>query len=119
MFVHVIWSALLYMLLTIARAPEVWGIGSKKLWNDIEPRVSANLANQFEWPILFYVVCLLQLSIVYPVGVSQIWLAWLFILGRILHSLIQILTTNIRLRGLVFTVNFLAVLAMWFLLFLH
>nr|MDL2430005.1 MAPEG family protein [Pseudomonas sp. BJa5] len=41
------------------------------------------------------------------------WLAWLFIAGRVAHSGVQILTRNIRLRGLVFTVNFLAVLGLW------
>jgi hypothetical protein len=45
-------------------------------------------------------------------------LAWVFILGRVIHSGVQILTDNVRLRGLVFTINFLAVLAMWCLLIL-
>ncbi|GAB4193554.1 MAG: hypothetical protein Tsb002_24130 [Wenzhouxiangellaceae bacterium] len=43
-------------------------------------------------------------------------LAWIFVVGRFLHSGVQILTTNIRLRGMVFTINFLAVLAMWVML---
>jgi hypothetical protein len=40
-------------------------------------------------------------------------LAWLFVIGRVVHSGVQILSANIRLRGLVFTINFLAVLLMW------
>ncbi|WP_082606917.1 MULTISPECIES: MAPEG family protein [unclassified Acidovorax] len=43
----------------------------------------------------------------------QTALAWVFVAGRVAHSLGQILTTNVRLRGLVFTVNFVAVLRMW------
>ena len=39
--------------------------------------------------------------------------AWVFIAGRLLHSGVQVLTTNVRLRALVFTVNFLAVLGLW------
>ena len=42
-------------------------------------------------------------------------LAWIFVGGRLLHSAAQILTTNIRLRGLVFMVNFVAVLGLWWL----
>jgi hypothetical protein len=42
-------------------------------------------------------------------------LAWIFVLGRILHSAVQIFITNVRLRGAVFTVNFLAVLGLWVL----
>ena len=33
--------------------------------------------------------------------------------GRLLHSAVQIPMTNIRLRGLVFMINFLAVLGLW------
>jgi hypothetical protein len=40
-------------------------------------------------------------------------LAWIFIGGRIAHSGVQILTANVRLRGLVFTINFLAVIGLW------
>jgi hypothetical protein len=31
----------------------------------------------------------------------------------LLHSAVQILTRNVRLRGLVFTLNFLAVIGLW------
>ena len=47
------------------------------------------------------------------VGAAAWWLAWVFVGGRVLHSAVQIGTANVRLRGLVFTVNFLAVLALW------
>lgn len=40
-------------------------------------------------------------------------LAWVFIGGRLLHSYVQIITGNVRLRGLVFTLNFLAVIGLW------
>lgn len=108
-------AAFLYVALTVARAPTIWGIGrladGRNPWGKYEPRISANLSNQFEWPLLFYVACLLLLQS----GVSwfSVALAWVFVIGRVLHSLVQILTGNVRLRGLVFTVNFLAVLGLW------
>jgi len=46
-------------------------------------------------------------------GALAVMLAWVFVAGRVLHSLVQIPTTNVRLRGLVFTINFVAVLALW------
>jgi len=120
MLVHVFWVTALYALLTVVRAPSVWGIGSHpdgvNPWADLEPRVSANLSNQFEWPLLFYVACVLGL-IGNSAGSSLFLLAaWIFVLGRIIHSGVQILTKNIRLRGIVFTINFVAVLCMWGLL---
>jgi hypothetical protein len=52
MAIHVAWTAFLYALLTIARAPAVWGIGRRadggNPWATLEPRISANLRNQFE-----------------------------------------------------------------------
>jgi len=117
MAAHVALAAFLYVLLTIARAPAIWGIGRRPDGTNplagVEPRISANLSNQFEWPLLFYVACLLlQQTTVSPAAVS---LAWIFVAGRLLHSAVQILTKNVRLRGVVFTINFLAVLGLWFL----
>ncbi len=74
-------------------------------------------SNQFEWPLFFYIACVLLIQI-NAVGLYAVVLAWVFILGRIVHSLVQILTINIRLRGLVFTINFLAAFGLWALLLL-
>lgn len=116
MAMHVALAALLYVLLTVARAPAVWGVGraadGSNPWAAIERRVSANLSNQFEWPLLFYVACLLILQVQVPDQV-QVWLAWAFVAGRVVHCLVQIFTTNVRLRGVIFTINFMAVLGMW------
>lgn len=114
---HIAWVAFLYVLLTIVRAPAVWGVikNKKENWASIEPRISANLSNQFEWPLFFHITCVL-LIVMGNTDSLQLWLAWIFVAGRLIHSAVQILTNNIRLRGLVFTINFLAVLAMWFLL---
>jgi hypothetical protein len=122
MAAHVALTSLLYVLLTLARAPNIWGIGRRpdgsNPWASIEPRISANLSNQFEWPLFFYAACLLLIH-----GGSDDFaasvLAWTFIGGRIAHSLIQIATANVRLRGLVFTVNFLATLGLWGLVLLN
>lgn len=116
MAAHVGLAALLYVLLTVARAPSIWGIGRRpdgsNPWAGVEPRISANLSNQFEWPLFFYVACLLQLEL--HVGNHvQLWLAWVFVAGRLIHTYVQVFTTNVRLRGAVFTVNFVAVLGMW------
>ncbi|MDH5432433.1 MAG: MAPEG family protein [Gammaproteobacteria bacterium] len=118
MFAHVVLTGLLYVLLTIVRAPSVWGIGSSKDGSNpmahIEPKISANLSNQFEWPLFFYVICLILMLDGNEISTRAIFLAWLFIFGRIIHSTVHIFTNNIRLRGVVFTLNFLAVLFMWF-----
>lgn len=116
MAAHVGLAAFLYALLTVARAPKVWGVGSGtdlgKRWSAMEPRISANLSNQFEWPVFFHLACVLLIQF-QAVTLAALVLAWVFVAGRVVHSLVQIGTTNIRLRGLVFTINFLAALGLW------
>ena len=119
MAAHAAWAALLYVLLTVFRAPSIWGLGrlpdGSNPWARLEPRVSANLSNQFEWPLLFYSACLLLIQLE-KVGRLVLVLAWVFVGGRVLHSCVQILTSNVRLRGSVFTINFMAVLGLWAIL---
>lgn len=116
MAAHVALTALLYAWLTIVRAPSIWGLGRRadgtNPWAKVEPRISANLSNQFEWPVFFYAACLLLPG--YPETAQfQLSLAWIFIAGRIVHSCVQILTRNVRLRGVVFMINFVPVLGLW------
>jgi hypothetical protein len=119
MTAHVALATFLYALLTVARAPAIWGIGLRadgsNPWAKVEPRISANLSNQFEWPLLFHIACVLLIVLGQDDAPAAIALAWLFIAGRLLHSGVQIFTTNVRLRGLVFMLNFVAVLALWVL----
>ncbi|AKS41600.1 MAPEG family protein [Wenzhouxiangella marina] len=117
MAAHLFWAAWLYALLTVLRAPAVWGLGAStaiaRTASRYEPRVSANLSNQFEWPLFFHVVCLVLMAQNDGQTGIVIGLAWVFVAGRILHSVVQVLTGNVRLRGLVFMINFLAVLGLW------
>jgi len=117
MAAHVALAALLYVLLTVVRAPAIWGLGrapdGSNPFARIEPRISANLSNQFEWPLFFHAACVILMVLQADTNGLAIALAWTFVVGRVLHSLVQVLTTNIRLRGAVFTINFLAVLGLW------
>ena len=106
----------LYAWLTVARAQAVRaGLVRYNAFEfaDADPpvvaRITRNLANQFELPVLFYaaVLALMQLQAVTALDVG---LGWAFVLGRVAHSGVQTLTGDVRLRGLVFAVNFLAVL---------
>ena len=118
MAAHVLLAASLYALLTVARAPAIWGLGRRPDGSNpfakFEPRISANLSNQFEWPLLFYVACIL-LHLLGASGPLPVVLAWAFVLGRVLHTGVQVFTANVRLRGVVFTLNFLAVVGLWVL----
>lgn len=116
MAAHVALASLLYVALTAARAPKVWGIGRRadgsSPWAAVESRIGANLSNQFEWPLFFHVACLL-LILTRAESAAAVLLAWTFVAGRVAHSVVQVCTADVRLRGLVFTVNFVATLGLW------
>lgn len=83
----------------------------------LEARISANLKNQFEAPILFYaLVAMLWAEDL--VNWAYLTLAIVFLAGRIWHLLAATLSTNIIRRGLIFTFNWLAIYAMWALFLL-
>ena len=115
---YIAWVVLLYAWLTVARAQAVKRGEvdySSFEFNREEPpavaRIRLNLANQFEWPVVFYalVVVLIALG---KVTLFDVIAAWVFVAGRVVHSLVQTLTDNVPLRGNVFVINFLAVLAL-------
>ena len=71
-------------------------------------RITRNLANQFELPVIFYALVVL-LVVLGRVAWIDVAAAWVFVAGRIVHTLVQTLTNNVPLRGRVFMINFLAV----------
>jgi len=83
---------------------------------ELSRRWANNLNNQFELPVFFYAL----VALLYATGtVNWIYvaLAWVFLIGRILHMAVQVTTDNVALRGGVFTVNFLALACMWLVFF--
>ena len=103
MIAHMVLVVSLYIGLTLVRAPRVWGLldSYSSSLESVEPRISANLSNQFEWPMFFYVACLLAMIQGSEISSSIEILSWIFVVGRVLHSAVQIFTDNVRLRGLV------------------
>jgi hypothetical protein len=71
-------------------------------------RITRNLTNQFELPVIFYAVVVLLIAFG-RVTMIDVIAAWVFVAGRLVHSLVQTLTDNVLLRGRVFMINFLAV----------
>jgi hypothetical protein len=118
MLAHIGLVFLLYAWLTVARTRAVKSgeieYGCFVLGRE-EPlhiaRITRNLANQFELPAIFYalVVLLVALGRVTWVDVAT---AWVFVAGRLIHTLVQTLTDNVPLRGQVFVINFLAVVVL-------
>lgn len=76
---------------------------SREPWPEHEKRVSNAFDNQFQLPVLFYLVCGLALYFG-PVWLEAI-LAWLFVLSRIVHAAVFATTNNVPQRFLAYTVG--------------
>ncbi len=71
-------------------------------------RITRNLANQFELPVIFYALVAMLIALG-RVTMVDVILAWTFVVGRVIHTLVQTQTDNVPLRGRVFLLNFVAV----------
>jgi hypothetical protein len=118
MLAHIGWVFMLYVWLTYARTMAVRRGEvdySCFVRGQDEPlhvaRITRNLSNQFELPAMFYALVVLLIALG-KVTTFDVVAAWVFVGGRVVHTLVQTLTDNVPLRGQVFTINFLAVVAL-------
>lgn len=88
----------------------------------IEPTPSAtvarNLINQFELPLLFFLVCVLfHLT----AGVNHVVLvvAWLFVASRYLHAFVHVTSNRLMVRQRLFSLGFILNLVLWVLFAVH
>jgi hypothetical protein len=71
-----------------------------------------NLSNLFEFPVLFYVACVI-LYVVGAVDAAGLALAWAYVACRALHSLIHLTYNNVFHRLAAFAAGNLVLLAIW------
>jgi hypothetical protein len=114
MLAQIGWTFLLFTWLTVARllAVKRREVEFIAFAHGEEPhhiaRITRNLANQFELPVIFYAVVVLLVA-TRNVTTIDLIAAWVFVAGRVIHSLVQTLTDNVPLRGQVFLINFAGV----------
>ena len=80
-------------------------------WPDDVVKVSNNIANQFESPVLFYVACLalFQLN---AVSAGVLVLAWLYVATRLVHGLVHVRSNYVPIRLRAFAAGVLMTLAL-------
>ena len=75
-------------------------------------QVAYSYSNQFELPVLFYVLTILAL-ITHHAGVLFVVLAWIFVIFRVLQAYIHVTSNKVPLRGAFFGVAALALAINW------
>jgi len=80
-------------------------------WPDYVLMVSNNIRNQFQVPVLFYVLCILFYSID-AVSTVVLYLAWAFVISRAIHAYIHMSSNFVPARFTVFTIGFVIMIVM-------
>jgi hypothetical protein len=81
-------------------------------WSPQTLQVAYSFSNQFELPVLFYVLTILE-YVTHNAGVAFVVLAWIFVVCRYLQAFVHVTSNRIRVRGAFFGVATLALVIMW------
>ena len=81
-------------------------------WPARTTQVAYSFSNQFELPVLFYVLTILE-WVTRHAGVLFVWLAWIFVIFRILQAYVHTTSNRVMLRGSWYGVGALALIIMW------
>ena len=120
LFVEVILTFVLMLRMGALRRAD-YGSGAVKA-DDIalrEPRWPARttqaanaFANQFELPVLFYVLTILS-WVTRHAGIVFVVLAWIFVICRVLQAYVHVTSNVVRYRSLFFSVGAVVLMVMW------
>ena len=75
-------------------------------------QVAGSFQNQFELPVLFYVLVILALY-TRKADLLFVVMSWIFVLARIAQAAIHVTSNIVRRRGLAFGVSMLVLILMW------
>ena len=87
-------------------------------WSQRSLQVGYSYSNQFELPVLFYVLTILAYFTRHA-GVLFVVLAWVFVLFRYLQAYVHVTSNNVRLRGTFFIVSAFVLAIMWIIYFVQ
>ena len=87
-------------------------------WPEDVVKVSNNIANQFQTPVLFYVICIL-FYLTNQVSLTVLVLAWIYSASRIIHAFIHSGSNFVPARFMVFTLGVVCLIAMTVIAFIN
>ena len=85
-------------------------------WPEDVVKVSNNIANQFQMPNLFYVLCIFFYT-TNTVNTAVLVIAWLYVLTRIIHAYIHISSNYVPARYRAFLISAICLIVMTFIAF--
>jgi hypothetical protein len=120
LFIEVILTFALLMWLGVVRRKDLSGGATRPSqialrepnWPTPTLQVAYSFSNQFELPLLFYVLTILEI-ITRHADFIFVVLAWIFVLSRLGQAYVHTTSNNVFRRGLIYGIGALALMAMW------
>ena len=81
-------------------------------WPPRTLQAAYSFSNQFELPVLFYVLTILAI-ISKHADLLFVIMAWIFVLARLWHVAIHVTSNDVRIRGPVFGIGAVVLAIMW------
>ncbi len=81
-------------------------------WSAKANLINSNFLNQFQLPVLFFVLVLVALA-TQKADFIFVVLSWVFVISRIVQAVAHTTTNDLRHRGLAFGVGAIALFVMW------
>lgn len=81
-------------------------------WSRRTLQIGYSYSNQFELPVLFYVLTTLA-YFTHRAGVVFVALAWLFVIFRYLQAYVHVTSNKVRVRGSFFILSAVVLAIMW------
>jgi hypothetical protein len=82
------------------------------IWPRRTAQVANSFSNQFELPVLFYVLTILE-WVTRHAGYVFVILAWIFVICRALQAYVHVTSNIVRLRGAFYSLGALVLMIMW------
>jgi hypothetical protein len=120
LFVEVILTFALWVWMAAARTRD-FGSGAVRPqdiglrepnWPKRTMQLGNAFSNQFEIPVLFYVLTILA-YVTHHAGYLFVVLAWIFVVFRLLHAFVHATSNIVRLRGSLYAVATVVLALMW------
>ena len=81
-------------------------------WSKPALQVQYSFSNQFELPVLFYVLTILA-YFTHHAGTLFVILAWIFVVFRLLHAYVHVTSNVVNIRGPLFGLSAVVLSIMW------
>lgn len=84
----------------------------EKAWPPRLQKIANSLDNQFQLPVLFYVLVILAI-LARKTDLLFVIMSWLFVISRYVHALVHTGSNDVRVRGPIYGLGLIILVLMW------